>query len=173
MEDNIIRILIAVGPAIVVGVLAYYFFNRFIENEDGRRRFLLHKDMQADVLPVRLQAYERLTLFLERIAPSQLLLRVAPTDTDKTSYEKLLIANIEQEFEHNLAQQIYMSDELWNIVKSAKNGTIKLIRGSALKPEVTNANQLREAVLKEILDKAAPTVIALEYLKKEVKELFG
>ena len=173
MEDNIIQILIAVGPTIVVGVLAYYFFNRFIENEDGRRRFLLHKDMQADVLPVRLQAYERLTLFLERISPSQLLVRVAPQGTDKNAYEKLLIANIEQEFEHNLAQQIYMSDELWNIIKSAKNGMIKLIRGNALKPEVTTANQLREAVLKEIIDKSAPTVVALEYLKKEVKELFG
>ena len=66
-----------------------------------------------------------------------------------------------------------MSDELWNIVKSDKNGTIKLVRGNALKPEVTTSNQLREAVLKEILDKPAPTVVALEYLKKEVKELFG
>ncbi|MEH6406059.1 MAG: hypothetical protein V7767_02170 [Leeuwenhoekiella sp.] len=173
MEDNILQILIAVGPAIVVGVLAYYFFNRFIENEDGRRRFLLHKDMQADVLPLRLQAYERLTLFLERISPSQLLIRVPPSGTDKALYEKLLLANIEQEFEHNLAQQIYMSDELWNIIKSAKNGTIRLVRNASANENVTNADQLREIVLKEILDKAAPTAIALEYLKKEVKQLFG
>jgi hypothetical protein len=173
MEDSIIQLLIAVCPALVVGLLAYYFFNAFIKNEDGRRRFLLQKDSQADTLPVRLQAYERLTLFLERIKPAQLLIRIKPDGENKGSYEQQLIFTIEQEFEHNLSQQIYMSDELWNIIKSAKNGTIQLIRQQANGNEINSAAELREAILTEFMERTAPSQVALEYLKKEIKEVIG
>jgi len=173
MEDIIIQLLISLGPALVVGLLAYYFFNAFIKNEDGRRRFLLQKDSQADTLPVRLQAYERLTLFLERIKPSQLLIRIKPENEDKSSYAQQLVFSIDQEFEHNLSQQIYMSDELWNIIKSAKNGTIQLIRQQANGNEITSANELREAILTELMERTAPSLVALEYLKKEIKEVLG
>lgn len=173
MEDLLTQLLIALSPALVVGLLAYYFFNAFIKNEDGRRRFLLQKDSQADTLPVRLQAYERLTLFLERIKPSQLLIRITPDGENKTDYEQQLIFSIEQEFEHNLSQQIYMSDELWNIIKSAKNGTIRLIRQQANGNEITSANELREAILTELMEKTAPSLVALEYLKKEIKEILS
>lgn len=173
MEDSIIQLLIAVCPALVVGLLAYYFFNAFIKNEDGRRRFLLHKDSQADTLPVRLQAYERLTLFLERIKPAQLLIRIKPDGENKSSYEQQLIFTIEQEFEHNLSQQIYMSEELWNIIKSAKNGTIQLIRQQAKENEINSAAKLREAILTEFMERTAPSQVALEYLKKEIREVIG
>lgn len=173
MEDLIIQLLIAVCPALVVGLLAYYFFNAFIKNEDGRRRFLLQKDRQADTLPVRLQAYERLTLFLERIKPSQLLIRITPDGENKNSYEQQLVLSIEQEFEHNLSQQIYMSDELWNIIKSAKNSTIQLIRQQAHGREITSADALREAILTELMERTAPSLVALEYLKKEIREVLG
>lgn len=170
MEEILMQLLISVGPAIVVGVVAYYFFNRFMENEDGRRRFLLHKDAQANTLPLRLQAYERLTLFLERIQPAQLLLRVKPAG-DKNDYERLLVAQIEQEFEHNLSQQIYMSSECWNVIKSAKNSTIKLIRQTNINDTINSPDKLRETLLRDLLDKQAPSSIALEYLSKEVKEI--
>jgi hypothetical protein len=173
MEELLMQLLIAVTPALIVGLLAYYFFNAFIKNEDGRRRFLLQKDSQADTLPVRLQAYERLTLFLERIKPSQLLIRIKPESEDKSGYEQQLIFSIEQEFEHNLSQQIYMSDELWNIIKSAKNSTIRLIRQQAFGEEITSADALREAILTELMEKTAPSLVALEYLKKEIKEAIG
>tara|TARA_R110002020_G_scaffold396157_1_gene606152 strand:- start:949 stop:1467 length:519 start_codon:yes stop_codon:yes gene_type:complete len=172
MEEILMQLLVSVGPAIVVGVVAYYFFNRFMENEDGRRRFLLHKDAQADTLPLRLQAYERLTLFLERIQPAQLLLRVKPTG-DKNNYEQLLVAQIEQEFEHNLSQQIYMSSECWNVIKSAKNSTIKLIRQTNMSESINSPDKLRETILRDLIDKQAPSSIALEYLNREVKEILG
>ena len=92
--DDILNILIAVAPALVVGIIAYYFFESFMKNEEGRRRYLLHKDAQIETLPTRLQAYERLTLFLERISPAQLLIRVKPVSEDKKSYTDLLIATI-------------------------------------------------------------------------------
>ena len=72
-----------------------------MKNEENRRRFLLLREKQKTSLPIRLQAYERLTLFLERISPGKILFRVQATSEDIDSYTTLLVANIEQEFEHN------------------------------------------------------------------------
>ena len=173
IENILTQLLITVAPAIIVALIAYYFFNGFIKNEDGRRRFLLQKDAQADSLPIRLQAYERLTLFLERIKPNQLLIRVKPNSEDKAQYEQLLIGTIDQEFEHNLSQQIYMSDEVWNVITSAKNGTIKLLRHTALREDINSAQAMRETILAEMINHTAPSSVALEYLKREVKEAIG
>ena len=84
-------------PAILVGIIAYYFFKGHTANEEGRRRYLIQKEAQKNIIPIRLQAYERLTLFLERIDPSKLLIRVKPNSDNLQEYESLLIQNIENE----------------------------------------------------------------------------
>jgi len=170
--DNIVEILFNLLPALIVGAIAYYFFKEHIENEAGRRRFLLQKDMQKETFPLRLQAYERMALFLERIAPSKLLTRTIPTSSNKDDYETLLVATIQQEFEHNLSQQIYVSDECWNIILAAKNATIQLIRKANLLEKTDTANKLREVILTELMDKQAPSSAALSYIKQEVGEMW-
>ena len=170
--DKIIEILFNLLPALLVGAIAYYFFKQHIQNEEGRRRYLLQKEMQKEAFPLRLQAYERMALFLERIAPSKLLTRVNPTSSIKEDYEALLIASVEQEFEHNLAQQIYVSDECWNIITAAKNATIQLIRKANMLEKTNTANELRENILTELMDKQSPSKAALAYIKKEVGEMW-
>ena len=170
-EIEILDFLYALLPAVIVGLVSFYFFSTYSKNEENRRRFLLLREKQKTSLPIRLQAYERLTLFLERISPGKILFRVQPTSEDIDSYATLLVANIEQEFEHNLAQQIYISDECWDYIKTAKNATITLIRKGAAKEEVQNTNQLREIILKSLMEKQAPTDAALSYIKKEVRNL--
>ena len=170
--DDILDILISVGPAIVVALLAYYFFDSFMKSEENRRRFLLHKQIQKDTLPLRLQAYERLTLFLERISPNQLLIRVKPSSDDKKSYADLLIATIEQEFEHNLSQQIYISNECWSVIKSSKNTLIQQLRKGVANTELNSAHGLREYILTNFDESHNPTLLGLDYLKTEVQELF-
>jgi len=170
--SKIIELLFYVIPTAVTGLIAYYFFKEHTKNEDGRRRFLLHKDLQVNALPLRLQAYERMALFLERITPSKLLIRVSPTSSNKEDYESLVIANIEQEFEHNLSQQIYVSDECWNIITAAKNATIQLIRKASMLEKTSTANKLREVILTEMMEKKAPSDAALAYIKEEVGELW-
>jgi hypothetical protein len=132
----------------------------------------LQKEIQKEAFPLRLQAYERMALFLERIAPSKLLTRVNPTSSIKEDYESLLIASVEQEFEHNLAQQIYVSDECWNIINAAKNATIQLIRKANMLEKTNTANELRENILTELMDKQSPSKAALSYVKKEVSEMW-
>ncbi|MEZ4803539.1 MAG: hypothetical protein R2797_12275 [Gelidibacter sp.] len=171
-SERIIDLFLFAIPALITGLIAYYFFKEHTKNEDGRRRYLLHKDMQVNAMPLRLQAYERMAIFLERITPSKLLIRVAPTSSNKEDYENLLIANIEQEFEHNLSQQIYVSDDCWNIIGAAKNATIQLIRKASLLEKTDTANKLREVVLTEMMEKHAPSDAALSFIKQEVSEMW-
>ena len=170
-SDAILQLFAFLLPAVVTGVVAYYFFKGHIKNEDGRRRYLLHKDTQKETLPIRLQAYERIALFLERITISNLVVRVSPTTAAKADYENLLIRNIENEFEHNLSQQIYMSDSCWNVVKASKNATIQEIRKIGMSPN-DSADKFREAILNETMDKASPAATGLAYIKKEVGDLW-
>lgn len=159
-------------PAVVVGLVAYYFFKGHTANEEGRRRYLIHKEAQKTLLPIRLQAYERMTLFLERIAPNNLMVRVAPFAEDVETYEKLLVHNVDQEYEHNLAQQIYISDDCWNIITAAKNATIQVIRKAAMNEKVDTATKLRETVIQHFIDETTPSQKALLFVKKEVAEMW-
>ncbi len=171
MEDLIVTLVMYTIPALITGIVAYLFFNSHIENENKRRNFLISKDLQKEALPIRLQAYERLTLFLERISPSKLVLRVTPNSQDKNDYEALLVATIEQEYEHNLTQQIYVSNPCWAIINTAKNNTIQSIRNANMNEKTDSADKLRTVILTALLEKEAPSTAALAYLKTEVSRL--
>jgi len=171
-SERIIDLILYAIPALITGIIAYYFFKEHTKNEDGRRRFLLHRDMQVNAMPLRLQAYERMALFLERITPNKLLVRMVPKTSNKEDYETLLVATIEQEYEHNLSQQIYMTDECWGIISAAKNATIQLIRKASLLEKTDTANKLREVILTEMMERRAPSDAALSYIKQEVSEMW-
>lgn len=169
---RIIDLFLFAIPTVVTGLIAYYFFKTHTDNEDGRRRYLLKKDLQNESLPLRLQAYERLSLFLERISPNKLLLRVHPTSSNKDDYELLLIQNIQQEMEHNLTQQIYVSENCWNVISTAKSATVQLIRKASLSEKTDTADKLREVILTEMMDRHSPSDTALSILKQEVRDLW-
>ncbi|MDX1774477.1 hypothetical protein DFR65_10860 [Oceanihabitans sediminis] len=172
MEQQLVNLLMYIIPALITGAIAFLFFKEHIENENNRRNFMIHKELQKEAFPLRLQAYERLTLFLERISPSKLLLRVNPISTNKEDYEALLIASIEQEFEHNLAQQIYVTEECWNIVNASKNATIQIIRKATKQDKVDSASKLREVILNDMIEGHPPSHAGLSYIKNEVSKMF-
>ncbi|MEM0517323.1 DUF7935 family protein [Aequorivita flava] len=159
-------------PAIVVGLIAYFFFKGHTANEEGRRRYLVQKEAQKQVLPLRLQAYERITLFLERIDPKKLLIRVKPFSDAKDDYESLLVKNIEQEYDHNLTQQIYITPECWNLINAAKNATIHIIRQAAMNEKNSDVDKMREWLLQHFMEEISPSQKAMAFVKKEVSELF-
>ena len=170
--SKIIELLSYTLPAIVTGLVAVYFFKTYVANEDNRRNFLLRKENQKAALPLRLQAFERLVLFLERISLNKLLVRIAPTGKDALKYSHKLITIIEQEFEHNLAQQIYVSETAWKAVVTSKNLMIKIIRTTADKKEIENADQLRAFILENELKNDSPTKAAISFLKLEAQKSF-
>ncbi|MEC4005804.1 hypothetical protein OX283_014125 [Flavobacterium sp. SUN052] len=168
--DKLIELAFYTLPALITGAVAYYSFQTFSKSEQSRRKFQLLKENQKQALPLRLQAYERLALFLERINPSKLLVRIAPLNNDKMDYSNLLIFHIEQEYEHNLTQQIYVSDECWTMILTAKNSIIQNIRKTAIEVDVENSDKLRQTILSNLFDSESASNLALGYLKNEVKE---
>jgi hypothetical protein len=169
--SKILELLFYTLPAVITGLVAFYFFENFVKNENNRRNFILRQENQKQALPIRLQAFERLTLFLERINPAKLLVRIAPLSDNKMEYSNLLVQHIEQEFEHNLPQQIYLSNEAWTIILSAKNTTIQIIRQSTLNKEISSSQSLREAILTDLGNNQAPSTFALDFLKNEVLQI--
>lgn len=171
-EIDFLQLFFNLLPALIVAIVSYYFFNLHIENENRRRSFLIRQENQKKALPLRLQAYERMSLFLERISPGSLLLRIKPVNGNKFDYENTLINSIELEFEHNLAQQIYISDQCWNAIKASKNATISIIRKSNMSDKVDSPDKLREVILTDLLDRKPPSEAGLAYIKNEVGKLW-
>lgn len=172
LETKLLEIAAYTVPAIVTGGVAFLVLQSFFRNEENRRRFELLKENQKQALPIRLQAYERMVLFLERINPPQLLMRVAPISTNKHDYATLLIHNIQTEFEHNLTQQVYVTSATWEVVAKVKNTTIQMIRQKSLEEEVPTAEKLREAILIELTQNDSACAIAISYLKEDLKKIF-
>ncbi|MGO4818857.1 DUF7935 family protein [Flavobacterium sp. W22_SRS_FP1] len=159
-------------PSIITGAVAYFLFDSHFKDQQNTRRWLLQKDNKTATLPLRLQAYERMTLFMERINPSQLLVRITPLSEDKNEYQNFVIAQIEQEFEHNMTQQIYISDECWSIIVTAKNATIQMVRLAGKNEKVTDADSLRSIIISDLLEKPSPSRSALAFIKNEVSQLW-
>ena len=169
MEDKIIESLAYILPAAVTGFVAYYMFNGFVKHQNSEKKLELIAQKKKDSLPIKLQAYERMLLFCERINPVKMLLRIKPLTENTQEYLQLLIGNIEQEFEHNLVQQIYISNDTWTAILATKNAVINKLKQVA---ETSNtANDLREKVLIDYSKTLPPTETAIAFIKNEVKKL--
>jgi hypothetical protein len=128
-----------------------------------------------EIVLLRLQAYERLALLLERINFASVISRVRTPNMLSSELQYAIVKNIREEFEHNLSQQIYVSSSAWNLIVQAKEEMMKTVNliGTQLPPEAS-AGQLINALFSGIQNANAPlpTEQALEFLKAECRELF-
>jgi len=161
-------------PSIVVFLTSLFLIRLFLTNEDRRRRHDQRMHQKDHVLPLRIQAYERLTLLLERLSPEALVMRLGQTNLNTAQMQNELIKIVRTEFEHNLAQQNYVSNKVWEMVKHARNHSIKIINTSAadLKPENPGINLSKKIMEKMLESDTNPIQDAILYIKAEVKELF-
>ncbi len=169
MEDKFIEGIAYVLPALVTGGVAYLILSKFIEINTNEKKIEALIEKKKESMPLRLQAYERLVLFSERLNPSKLLVRVSPIGEDAKAYMHLLIGNIEQEFEHNMVQQLYVSDEVWTAIIGTKLTIVNKIMEIA--ENVDTANQLRENLLDFYTKNESPTEIVVAIIKDEVKKM--
>lgn len=172
--NELLEILKYTIPALIVFITAFLLLRLFFKNEEKRRKYELSLNYKETILPLRLQAYERLILFLERISPDSLVMRLSRSDLTVLQMQNELLTSIRSEFEHNLAQQTYISSSAWEMVKAAKNSVIKLVNESAadFKAEAKGINLSKSIIENEMQLKNSPVYAALEFLKKEVRELF-
>lgn len=161
-------------PALLMLLLTYLILSNFVDNEEKRRMYSLRKANQKNALPVRLQAFERLSLFLERITPSSLLVRHSSANLNVKQYQQILLKAIRDEFEYNLSQQIYLTDEAWRMVVTAKSTTVSIINNIAGKlPDNLPAIELSKRILEETMNmNQFPTRAAINFLKQEIQSDF-
>jgi len=174
-------VLLIVISATAVFLTAYFMlksilgsFKTFVESEEKRKFIDLKVKNSEKTMPLRLQAYERLTLFLERIAFENLLPRVSVGSFSAYEYQNLLIQTIRQEFEHNLSQQLYVSNEAWEWIKNAKEDTISTINSSAaMVKQDAPARDLSTMIFENSLKvNRSARQQALDIMKKEIRGLF-
>jgi hypothetical protein len=129
---------------------------------------------QKIILPLRLQAYERIILFLERISPNNLIMRMNKPEMSSIQLQSALVKVIREEFEYNLSQQLYISLKAWELVKNAKEETIKLINVASGKiPDSASSGELVKIILDLSLEKEKlPVNIAIDEIKKEIQLIF-
>ena len=168
------KILYIILPALMVFVAVMLVLNRFFKNEESNRRFqaaMANKDVTT---PLRFRAYERMILFLERMSPDNLTLRV---QTPEMTALQLLMAMqnaIREEYEHNLSQQLYLTNQGWAMVVTAKEGMLKFFNSCATKidPKMP-AFALSKIIIESYHNEAnPPTKSAINFLKKEIKNYF-
>jgi hypothetical protein len=172
IEVKILEIATYTLPAIITGGVAFGLLHKFFKNEENKRKFELLRENQRLGLPIRLQAYERIVLFLERINPINLMMRVEPNGLDPQSYATLLVHTIQTEYEHNIAQQIYFTQESWEIILKAKNSIITQIRRFSIEGEVASGEELRTKLLQELTQTESASAVAISFIKEELKRVF-
>lgn len=172
IEVKLLEIATYTLPAIITGGVAFGLLHKFFKNEENKRKFELLRENQRLGLPIRLQAYERIVLFLERINPINLMMRVEPNSLDAQNYATLLIHTIQTEYEHNIAQQIYFTHESWEIILKAKNSIITQIRRFSFEGEVKSGEELRTKLLQELTQTESASAVAISFIKEELKRVF-
>ena len=161
-------------PSLVVLATAYYLLKMFLDKETEKTQMQMRLDVQKVSLPIRMQAYERLVLLLERIEPAGLLVRTNLPGMNASQLQSALIQTIRSEFEHNLSQQLYVSTKVWEMVRNAREETIKRINTSAMKltPEATSTDLASLILIDDIDAEQSAVKGALDLLKSEARNNF-
>ena len=160
-------------PLIVVFAFVYYMLKSFFNQFEQQRKQELRVKYSEETLPLRLQAYERIILFLERIKPESMVMRMAKVNMTTLDLQRALLQNIREEYEHNLSQQIYVSAEAWAMVVAARQSIIQLVSSSA-EEEKPDAPYMEYAT--SLLEEFAsvsddPITLAIQFVQKEAKEI--
>ena len=161
-------------PALLVWWAVYATQKRFFNQAEGRRNFELKTSNLKVTTPLRFRAYERMILFLERITPENLVLRVQRHDMNAMQLHSELLKTIRMEYEHNLSQQLYVSPEAWVLIVTAKESVVKLLNStvSGINPQ-SPALELSKEFIEDYHDTGkTPVDLAKNQLQKEVSQYF-
>ena len=179
MHDNLDNFVIMVEilryciPALCVLLATWFVMHKFYKNEEEKRLWELKRLSQKEISPLRMRAYERLALLLERTTPEHMLVDINLAEMTPLQVQAQLMHTIRQEFDHNLSQQIYVSDEVWNLIENAKQQTVAFVNSIAqqLPANSTALDYAKTLITAYRTNGDTPNEIALQALKDEVKKL--
>jgi len=161
-------------PSVIVGGTAYILLKSLLDERQRIDQALLRNDAQKITLPLRLSAYERLMLLCDRADIANTMFRVRMPDMKVRELRGVLLMAINQEFEHNVSQQLYVSDMLWQIIRMAKNNTLAMVTmtGEDIDPDAP-AEVLANALLQALDEQTiTPLQTAILAVRMEAGKLF-
>jgi len=179
MMSFFLEILRYTLPSMIMLIGVYTIIKNFLEQNETIKKIELRKlsikENTKVSLPLRLQAYERIILFLERIHPYHLTQRMWESDMNVAQFNLVLAKTIRTEYEYNLSQQIYINEDAWALVERAKEETLKIINSIASNlPNESDSAELSKAIFQYFTEanRQFPTQIAIDFIKEDVKNLF-
>ncbi|WP_316823182.1 hypothetical protein [Pedobacter gandavensis] len=174
---SIESILTAVVPITVAGVLTvsagYYLIKSDIEKYFTLRFTNAKKEDSTQLFSLRLQAHERLIVFVERINPSNLFLRLYVPGISAQELQALVLNEIRAEYQHNVTQQLYVSEIIWKVIRKLKDDTLAMVnQGVQGLPESARGMDLSRKVLQHMAEIADnPYDLTLDLIKKDIHQL--
>lgn len=168
---SLITVLI-LGAIVTFGM--YLTINTVADKIFAKQKYDIRNKNTEITLPLRLQAYERMCLFLERITPNNLLLRLVPSASNALELQQILLFEIREEYNHNLAQQLYISIDAWGQVSNAMNEIVSVINQAAAEVDAeAPASDLAKKIFAKVIEQEIqPTTHALKFVKQEIQGIF-
>lgn len=175
MENALVQALMYSLPALLVLGAVKIVLDWNSAKENSNRNFALRSEIIKQNFSLKLSAYERCVLFLERISPQQLFMRVPPVGKTAKQYVDEISMTIQAEYEHNITQQIYMSPQAWVALVKGKEELLGAFRQmlSAV-PENADGLMLANAMVRWMEEQQFfPTQQAIHVLKTEAHSYFN
>ena len=153
--------------------MGWFIIREYLAQETVKTSRESKKENLAHTLPLKLQAYERITLFLERLNPANMLVRLHVAGLSAREMQNVILSDIRGEYQHNISQQIYVTDISWNVVRKMKEETIAMVHNAVVGlPDDASAIELSKVILSHLanLQEDNPYEVALKIVKREVQQ---
>lgn len=154
--------------------IAFYLIKPYLDKSERIHMLEFKKSVANHTLPLRLQAYERIVLFMERINPQNMLVRLNAGSHSAVELHSIIIAEIRSEYQHNITQQIYVTSRAWGVTKRVKDDTLNIVT-NAIKslPENASGLDLGKVILVQLSQmENDPYELGAELLRKDLEQLF-
>jgi hypothetical protein len=172
--DAVVDLAKILLPAVLVLYAAYLLIRSFLAKEIELKKLEIRGRSIETVLPLRLQAYERMCLFLERISPQNLLVRLNVGLIPSKEFHQMLLNEIRNEYNHNVSQQVFMTEPVWDNIKNAKEDLVMTINDAASEMGADSSSlDLSKKIFERYINKPIdPVAHALTELKREIQITF-
>ncbi|MDB5143159.1 MAG: hypothetical protein JWQ66_1872 [Mucilaginibacter sp.] len=171
LYNYLLEILKLVLAGVGVVYVAFYLLKPYLDKSEHLQLMELKKTISSQTLPLRLQAYERIVLFVERVNPANMLIRLSGTGASAAELHAVVVSEIRNEFQHNISQQIYVSDRAWTLVKRVKDDTLSVVTNAvkALPVDATGLD-LSKTILAHLSHlEDNPYDIALKIIREDME----
>jgi hypothetical protein len=154
--------------------MAFYLIKPHLDRTERIQILELKKAVANQTLPLRLQAYERIVLFIERINPENMLIRLNSPEYSAADLNGIIITDIRNEYQHNITQQVYVSGKAWAVTKLVKDDTLNMVAAAYKSlPENATGLDLAKAILTGLSQaEENPYELGADLIRQELEQLF-